>query len=167
MIKSLFKMVSLLFRNISFYIILIISFILSIYISNNEWSIEGLKLVPSIIGVLFGGLLTTIAIIFSIIKDEELKGLYKKYGDSFFDSLQQLKYHILLILLTLILSIFAFLLDIPDLLLKILNMIPVSVNIVFPFLQVFFFLLTIYSTIEVVNILFLIFEIKFEILKKR
>lgn len=163
MISSFIELLYLLFKNISFYIILLIAVICSFLITNDNITMEGMKMVPTTIGVIFGGLLTTIAIIFSIIKDEELKELYKRHGERFISALYNLKNHMILVLLCLFISILTFFFQMPSFVESLLTSYGMCTMQIFYFLNFFFLSLTMYSTIEVINILFLVFQIKFTI----
>lgn len=167
MFNTVTEMIKLLLKNKWLYITLIIAVLITSLISNNSLGIEGLKMIPPTIGVLLGGLLTTIAIIFGIIKDEDLEKLNNKYGNSFFESLNNLKYHILFILFSLVVTLTAFFIKMPPLLIDYLSLIQLNPIQVFYFIQVFFILMTVYSAMEVINILFLIFEIKFILIKNK
>ena len=159
MILELFKTILLLLKNIRFYIALIISALITIQISDNDWVTEGFKMMPSIIGILLGGLLAAIAIIFSIIRDEDLKILYNKYGKKFSESIQILKYHITAIIVYLLISFLSFIIGMPDIFIRLLSILHITVFHFFCFIQILCFILSLYSTLEVVYVLFLIFEI--------
>ncbi len=153
-------------RNYRLYIILLISFVTTYLISNTEMPIELFQMFPTCIGVLLGGLMTTVAIIFGVIRDEDLKQLYEKYGDKFSDSLTRLKYHILSILFILFGSILSFFINSPAFLLWLSKKATIPEIQIFYFVQIFLAYLTLYLTIEVVNVFFLIFEIKFQMIIK-
>lgn len=161
MILELLKTLLLLLKNIRFYIIFIISLLLTMQISANSCSTEGLKMIPSTIGVLLGGLLAAVAIIFSIIKDEDLKVLYNKYGNKFSESIQTLKYHITAIIGYLLISLLSFIINAPNKVVYLISYLNISIFNIFSFVEIFSFLLSLSSTLEVIHVLFLIFEIKF------
>lgn len=166
MIKNLTGTVLKLLSNIWFYIILLISIFMSFFVTDDSITMEGMKMTPTVIGVVLGGIITTIAIIFSMIKDEEFIELYKCHGDVFSNALDNLKYHTLLILVALLSAILSFFFAMPSILVQLIETYGVCNMQLFYFSQIFFLLITFYSTVEVISILFLILEIKLVRLKR-
>lgn len=154
-------------KNWRFYVIILASLLATSYVSEDQLSIEGMKMVPAAIGVLFGGLMATIAILFGVIKEEDLMTLAEEHSISSFNSLKRLKYHILLILFAFFATLFAFFTTAPRWVQKLLEWISISNLELFRFIQIYFILLTLYMTIEVVNVLFFVFEIKFIMLVQK
>jgi len=160
------KIINVINRYKWFIIIIILALIFSFNVAGNDWSKEGLKMIPPTIGVLLGGLLSTIAIIFSLLKEDEIKLLYEKYGEKLINPFRDLKLHILLILSAMILSLLSFVLSVPQWIFSDLN-VKVNSITVFNFIQLLCILITLASTIEVILVLFLIFEVKLIILRKK
>jgi hypothetical protein len=134
-------------------------------VPSDSWAVEGLKLVPQIIGVLWSGLVATIAIMFSLMRDEDLDKLHHSFGDGFLETLMILKSHVIVIFLSLIISLMSFYLEFPFIN-QILNYFLISSLSAFYFIQIFFLLVTAYSTLEILNSLFILFEIKFRLITK-
>lgn len=147
-------------------ILLSLTLCLTLMTTNDSWSSEGFKLVPQIIGILLGGLLAAISIIFALIKDEELIRLYKRHGSSFFESLIKLKQHTIIIIVALFVSVLSFIIGMPFLFPIKIGIFEIKATQVFNFIEIFLLLLTGYLAIEVVLSLFLIFEIKLNTLTK-
>jgi hypothetical protein len=161
MIKELGKTVLLLITNIRFYILLFIAVFLSTKTQFDSWTIEGIKMIPVTIGVLLGGLLTSIAIIFTLIDGEHIKMLDTKYGGRFSNSLRLLKYHIITIMLSLLMSLLSLFFTTPIFIVQFLEFLQVTNQQLFVVCQIFYLLLAVYSSTEVILNLFLVFELKF------
>lgn len=166
MIINSVKVICSLIKNWRFYFIIIVSIVMSAYTADNDLVLDGVKMIPTIIGVLLGGLLAAIAIIFGIIRDEDIKLLLRKYGKAFSSSIDLLKDHIVLILINMFLALAAFFIKAPYFILFVLDYNSIPIAHLFYFLEFLFLLLTLYSTVEVINILFLVFNIRMEIIKQ-
>lgn len=142
--------------------ILAVSLLLNFFITGDKWVEEGIKLIPQTIGVLWGGLVATVTIIFTLIKEEDLIRL-KRQSPHFTNALLNLKNHLSALLISLLLSILSFYIEIP-IVTTIMDKLNIPILNMFYFLESFFLLFSVYSAYEVINSLFLVFEIKLSLL---
>lgn len=138
------------------YILIVISAIIVLQGSVSSLSVF-VPNIPIFVATLFCGILTTIAIIFSVIDTETMNLISDKYGSRFLDSITNLKKHVMVIIELLVLSSLGFVIEISS-----FGLFDRNYEFkVFCGFQIFYFFMTIFITLEIVNILFMIFEIKF------
>lgn len=146
------------------WIILFASLVLNLFFNGDKWIEEGIKLIPPTIGLLWGGLVATVAIIFALMKEEDLLKLHR-LNHNFTTALLNLKNHLTTLLILLAISLLSFFIEIPFVT-KMLNEFNIPVINMFYFVESFLFFFAVYSAYEVINSLFLVFEIKLNLLEK-
>ena len=149
-------------RNPVFLKISAVSLVLSYFVSGDKWVEEGFKLIPQVLGVAWGGLVASVAIIFALIKDEDIQRLHQQ-GSKFTDALINLKNHLIALLYAFTLSILAFFIEFPFVT-YLADMLNVPLINLFYFVETLLLLFSVYSVREVINSLFLVFEIRINLL---
>lgn len=129
--------------NKKFISILLISYFLSNLVIKDALIVSGVNLIPVTIGVIFGGLLTTTAIIFGLMKEDELELLYLNHGDKVFNSIKRIKFHLIVLVLILLLNVLSFVITIPEII-KSLFTSPSLFFTIFATFQLFCLILTVF-----------------------
>jgi len=147
-----------LIKNWIFWAIIIISIVLCFFVSKDKWAEEGFKLFPSVIGVMWAGLVSAIAIIFSLLKEEDIVKLTEE-GITVLDELTGLRKHVMCLLVVLVYATLTFVIEIPFVT-QFCTSLRITPFDIFYFSQIFSLLLACYLAYEVISSLFLVFEIK-------
>lgn len=149
------------------FILIFISIIFTRFFPDN-WSDSFNVAVPTIIGVLVGTMFTTVVFILSIIINRDIVGLDSEDRILLEKNFKLIKSHLLLLVSLLVLSFFAgywsnlIFLICPHFITLYIGEQDISV-----FIQIFSLLLAAFSVVEMILVVFLYFEIRWDLLKKQ